>query len=211
MTNSSAPGGHEGPTGGPARRLRLFVAARVPRSRLEELHDRLEGLRARLPGARWVAPENQHVTLRFLGATRPDQLDAVRAVVRCAAARTAAAQLSLGGLGAFPRTSSARVLWAGVDDSGGALTEVAGRLRDELAPLGFEPERRAFAPHLTLARFKTPARLTDLPELAPGEPFGLEEVALYRSHLSPRGARYELVDTFLFQEGTKGARHDRCH
>jgi 2'-5' RNA ligase len=92
-----------------------------------------------------------------------------------------------------------RVLWVGLHDSDKALVDLAKALDRGFEPLGFEPEKRDFTPHLTLARFKMPVRLdeplpeipvTDLPE------FEVSALRLYRSHLSPKGARYEVVRDF---------------
>jgi 2'-5' RNA ligase len=74
-------------------------------------------------------------------------------------------------------------------------------LDEGLGSLGFAPEKRAFTPHLTLARFKTPMRLPDLPPLSAaalvGWPAG--SIVLFRSHLSPRGARYEALSDYPMQ------------
>lgn len=74
---------------------------------------------------------------------------------------------------------------------------LAAELVRGFEPLGYEPEKRSFTPHLTLARFKVPARLEDqlasvtLPE---AEPFVVDTLELFRSHLHPKGARYEVLD-----------------
>ena len=92
----------------------------------------------------------------------------------------------------------ARVLWVGLDDPAGLLAALARDLEAALVPLGFEAEPRAFTPHLTLARFKPPASvagvLSDEPRVtAPS--FEVGHLALYRSHLHPKGARYEVLAT----------------
>ena len=144
---------------------------------------------------RWAPIENQHVTLKFLGSVPEDRLDGIVDAGAGVAGVTAPGTLSLGGLGTFPGGKRMRVLWVGLIDPLDLLAGLASRLDQALEPLGFEPEKRAFTPHLTLARFKTPRHL-DGPLSAlelPAEPFELSEVALYRSHLSPKGARYEAL------------------
>ena len=67
-----------------------------------------------------------------------------------------------------------------------------------LVPLGFEAEKRAFTPHLTLARFKPPASIAGVLSEEPGvaeSSFEVGHLALYRSHLHPKGARYEVLGT----------------
>jgi RNA 2',3'-cyclic 3'-phosphodiesterase len=174
--------------------LRLFVAASLPRAELERIDLATKDVRDRLIGARWAPLENQHVTLKFLGATPADRLAAVERVVSEVAGAHAPSSLSLKGLGVFPSPRRARVLWAGIEDEAGLMTSLAEGLASSFASLGYEPEKRPFTPHLTLARFRDPAPVDrDLLVLEAGEPFVLHSVELYRSRLSPKGARYEVL------------------
>lgn len=178
--------------------LRLFVAASVPEDELFWLRDQTTGLRARWPGGRWTQIENQHVTLRFLGSTPPDRLADVVAACALVAEEVEPAELALGGLGVFPSRIRARVLWAGLDDPSGTLARVAAGLDDRLGPLGYPAEKRALTPHLTLARFRDPVRIGELPTLPAARSFAFEAFGLWLSHLSPRGARYEQLRDFAF-------------
>ncbi len=177
--------------------LRLFLAAPVPERQLAWVAEQTEALVALWPGARWVPTENQHVTLKFLGSTAPDLLDAV--ATRCGEIATAHAPspLRLSGLGVFPNPRRARVLWVGLDDRSALLASLAAALDAALEPLGFASEGRAFTPHLTLARFKAPLRLNELPKLAdPPAAFRLGGFDLWRSHLGRAGASYERLVHF---------------
>jgi 2'-5' RNA ligase len=181
-----------------AEKLRLFVAFDVPEPFREALQEIVEPLRDALTGARWTNVADQHVTLRFLGWVPAEARSDVDAVCREVAGRREPADLSLGDLGTFPSTRRARVLWAGIEDLTGLTPGLAADLDAGFRTLGFEPEQRSYTPHLTLARIKRPRPLGDLPQV-PSEArgiFRLEEVVLYRSHLSPKGARYELVERF---------------
>jgi RNA 2',3'-cyclic 3'-phosphodiesterase len=176
--------------------VRLFVAVSVPPRLLEALAAVTEELHGTLPGGRWSPPENQHVTLKFLGSTPADQVEEIAAAIGLVAASHEPASLRLSGLGTFPSRRRARVLWAGLEDGAGLLVSLAAALDDALTPLGFEPEKREFTPHLTLARWRTAIPLREsLRELPPTatEAFRVEAVELFRSHLSSRGARYELL------------------
>lgn len=180
-------------------RLRLFVAADAPPGHLARVDKLLAPLHARLRGARWTAPEGRHITLKFLGYAAPDALGEIDEAIGRASAAVTPAEVRLGGLGAFPSARRARVLWLGIDDPHGVTTGLAGALDEALAPLGFEAEKRAFRPHLTLARFKVPGPVeTELPAqgLADLPPFRISVTTLYRSHLSPTGARYEPLRRF---------------
>lgn len=185
------------------RSLRLFLAAPVPPDQLEWLGRETAALRERWPSARWAPPGNQHVTLKFLGSTPPDRLDAVITASRSAAAAQQPAWLRLAALGVFPHLRRARVLWAGLEDPARTLTRLAADLDAALEPLGYRSEARPYKPHLTLARFRTPVRIEDLPPLpGPPEAFPLQAIGLWRSHLSPRGARYELLEELALAHAT---------
>lgn len=173
-------------------KLRLFTAVRVPRDRLEWLDHEVEAVKG-VPGVRWTNVDNQHVTLNFLGWVEARVLPEVTAAVDAAGRAHGPAPVSLSGLGAFPRARRARVLWAGIEDPQGLLPALAGDLGARLRSVGYEPEDRPYTPHLTLARLKTP-RPVELPDLpaSPG-PFTVDRVTLFRSRLSPSGARYEVV------------------
>lgn len=178
--------------------LRLFVAVAVPRDQLQLVESRLRPVKRQLQGARWTPLDNQHVTLKFLGATARDRLDAVRAVCSSTALDLSVSMASLGRVGAFPSSRTVRVLWIGLADPAGLLVRAATALDEGLSPLGWEPEKRRFTPHLTLARFKVPARLGSLPELdlSDAAPFAVETLDLFLSRLHPTGARYELLEKF---------------
>ena len=181
------------------RPLRLFIAVSVPAHLLESLSAATGELRRRLPPGRWAPPENQHVTLKFLGSSPADRLEEIAAGVGVVSSSHRAAMLRLAGLGTWPSRRRARVLWAGLEDESGLLRSLAAGLDDALRPLGFEPEERGFTPHLTLARWRVPIPLdSPLPELPPEvrELFAIEAVDLFRSHLSPKGARYEVLGSF---------------
>jgi 2'-5' RNA ligase len=180
---------------GDSARVRLFVAATIPDELLQRLARSSEPLRRRWPAARWTDPANQHVTLKFLGWADAGMLDDVHAACRAVASANAPAKLSLGELGAFPSARRARVLWVGLEDPAGLLARIARGLDESLEPLGFPGEKRAFTAHLTLARMKTPVGVGEWPdvEIDP-TPWTSRTVTLFRSHLSPKGARYEALD-----------------
>lgn len=172
--------------------LRLFLAVDVPEDQLAALAARTESLRQRSDGARWTPVESQHVTLKFLGSTPEERVSPLLEAMRAMSARHAPFELRLSELGTFPERGRARVLWAGFDDPA-PLRALAGDLDAALVPLGHEPEGRPFSAHLTLARFKVPASVRGLVDVNLGgiDPFTVSEVGLWRSRLSPGGARYE--------------------
>jgi 2'-5' RNA ligase len=183
-----------------ARPLRLFAAVDLPPSASRAVVDAVEPWKERLGAGRWVKPENWHVTMKFLGRTFPRLVDWVHDMAREAASAVRPFRVSLRGLGAFPSVGRARVLWAGMEDEGDGFRALASALEEKLGK-EFPPEKRPFSAHLTVARFDPPVRLKEhAEELAateiPARPFKVGQLVLYRSHLSPRGARYEALETF---------------
>jgi RNA 2',3'-cyclic 3'-phosphodiesterase len=178
-------------------RVRLFVAADVPEPQRRAVNDAVAAVRRESWGGRWSSPESQHVTLKFLGWTPEDRIEAVAQAAAAVAAGRRPAPVRIDGLGAFPSLRRARVLWAGVADPSGLLTGLAEDLDSTFEALGYGVEKRPFRPHLTLARWRSPVRLEGLPPRPWGElePFEVRGFRLYRSRLHPHGARYEVLAT----------------
>lgn len=174
---------------------RLFLAVPLP----AEVRPALAPLAAGLPGARWVRPEQLHLTLRFLGDTPPD-------LQRALVARLAAAgpwprpQLGLQGPGVFPRTGPPRSLWLGVARTP-ELASLQARVEALVVDLGFPPEPRPFQPHLTLARLRGAPRGEVQAYLARHRGFRLGPLAvpafgLYASRTLPEGSVHTLEAAF---------------
>ena len=181
------------------RRIRLFVGASVPRDHLESVDDVVAPFKAKAVNARWMELDNQHVTLKFLGATPEDRLGDVAKVCEMVAGGHEPAPLTLSGIGAFPSSTRVRVLWVGLDDRADLLASLASDLDQGFEALGFPTEGRSYTPHLTLCRFKIPVPLKGgLPhvDLSDLPAFEVDELKLYRSHLYPSGARYEVIRRF---------------
>jgi 2'-5' RNA ligase len=146
--------------------------------------------------ARWIPEDNFHVTLVFLGEVPDARVPAVLAALE-PPPTVPAFVLTLGRFGAFPATGMARILWLGVDEGSAALAALHGEVAARLQPLGFEPERRPYHAHLTLARVADDARgdrairrlLQECTVEAGASPAG--HVTLVRSRLTPKGAVYE--------------------
>src|SRR5512139_1568460 len=99
---------------------------------------------------RWVRAAGLHVTLKFLGWVAPARLEQVHATLSTAVAEQPPLPVRARGLGAFPSWRRPRVLWVGLEAEG--LAALAARVDEAMSRLGFEPEKRAFTPHITLGR-----------------------------------------------------------
>lgn len=137
-------------------RLRCFIAIELPgdaRQRLAALMDAIRGASGIPKGIKWVAPDNLHLTLKFLGATEESALPAITQALTHAASAHHGFTFALRGAGAFPSPMRAKVIWAGVD-APETLTLMAGDVESALEPLGFERDARPFRAHITLGRVK---------------------------------------------------------
>jgi 2'-5' RNA ligase len=175
----------------------MFVGVALGEEARAEMDARLRrALPEGLPG-RAVPVANWHLTLRFLGATRGDQLATVREHLR-AGDLGAAMDVRFGGMGAFSRPRSARVLWIAVTEGVQRLQELARIAEDAARAAGFAPEKKSWKPHLTLSRIQPPRDVTQIIERVPPLDVGMRvaDVVLFRSHLGGGPARYEAVERF---------------
>ena len=196
--------------------LRLFVALEPPdgvRRRLAAIEAEVKRAAGRAAAdVKWVAADNIHLTLQFLGSVPEEQLPAVKSAVSGAAAGAPALELEVRGAGGFPNARRPRVVWAGLAGDLAPLAALVNDLGARLAPLGFPPEDRAFSPHLTLGRARDPhgaaglavgiAQAGELPSAS----WRATEVTLFQSHLSPKGPRYEALLRAPLGGTTEGAR-----
>lgn len=182
--------------------MRLFFA--VPLSgRIREITgEHIESFPITDPPWRWIPPENYHLTLKFLGEVDDKLLPSLGGAASKAASAAKPFTIKFGEFGGFPSLSRPRVIFYRVEEGTEDLAELAGSLEHELEGLGFERERRPFRAHLTLARIKRPLpaplreRLRNIPPLPPSANQEVSDFVLMRSHLSRRGATYEVVETF---------------
>jgi 2'-5' RNA ligase len=167
---------------------RLFVAVRPP----EDIRDLL--LDAMEDGAdfRWQDDGQLHLTLRFIGEVdRPTAEDLAAAL---GTIRAPVFALQIQGTGRFEQRNSG-ALWAGVEPNA-PIAALAAKIERSCQTIGLEPERRAFHPHITLARWKgrrtrEVAAFLDRTRGLVSDPFRVDRFILYESRLSRHGAHYE--------------------
>jgi 2'-5' RNA ligase len=181
---------------------RCFVAVPLPDSLRDGLDRAVAPARRIDAGVRWTRPAQWHLTCKFLGDVAPGAVEPLRAAL-AAIDPPAPFRLAIEGLGRFPERGRPRVFWAGVTGDVAAFAALARAVETALAPLGFPRERRAFNPHLTLARVKHGRGLRELEaewqRLAPEIAFELPEIStfrLYRSTLDPAGAVHRVIAEF---------------
>jgi len=183
--------------------VRSFVAVLLDEATRVRLGEEIERLRGVTRGVAWVPPDNLHVTLKFLGEVEEARLGRVAEALQGPVAAAAPFGLAVEGVGAFPSPARPRVVWAGTPGGAEELGALARRVEAALAPLGFAPEGRPFAGHVTLGRVREPRRdgaLAAAMAASAGRAYGtvrVEWVSLMRSDLGPGGARYSELRRLL--------------
>lgn len=180
--------------------MRLFVAVPIGAAVLERIAECVGELRRRVetgaPRARisWVAAEQLHVTLRFIGEV--DDTEAQGIVSSLAPVlRIEPFEVAFLGVGTFPPRGAPRVFWAGIGSGAEQLMTIEREVTTRLAACRILPEKREYRPHVTLARVREPAglRARDVLDGLTERSFGgstVDTITLFQSRLSPRGSVY---------------------
>jgi 2'-5' RNA ligase len=139
-----------------AETARLFVALPVPveiKERLRAVQREL-GTLMRRSTVSWTRAEQVHLTLRFFGSVRVDELEAIKTALENACASAGALELVASGPGVFPNKRNPRIMWIGIHEPSGKLADLHKEISAGTANFGQAPEDRPFSPHLTLGRIK---------------------------------------------------------
>ncbi len=175
--------------------MRCFVAVELDRTFRRHLLAVLEQL-PRGRGVRWCGAHQLHVTLKFLGDVPDHQLPGICDAVSAAARQIEPFAVTLGRLGCFPNERNPRVLWCGIDDPEQGCARWLAAADPLFGRLGLATDSRPLHPHITLGRSRSgegsrlmQRALADVPG-PPAATMPVEQVVLFQSDLSPRGARY---------------------
>lgn len=181
-------------------KVRTFIAVEVDegvRSRAAKL---IKQLRQSGADVTWVAPENMHLTVKFLGdVDYRDVYHVCRAVEECVA-ELEPFTVEIRGVGAFPSLERPRVIWLGVDLGSEEMSMLNEKVETALSALGFPREGRKFHAHLTLGRVKKGGRalehLVAMLREVKDQDFGpvvVDQVVIFSSELHPTGPVYEAM------------------
>jgi 2'-5' RNA ligase len=176
--------------------VRSFIAIELPAAVLSLLDNVQQELKALRLKARWVRPQNIHLTLKFLGNIDSGEIEKIGRAMVDAAGDSAPFPLTIDGIGFFPDIKRPRVIWVGLDGAKPALFNLQRNLADRLAIAGFPKEERSFKAHLTLGRIRQAVNpnivdqaiqgYSDLGDLK----FTVNRIILFKSDLKPTGAVY---------------------
>ncbi len=182
--------------------MRLFTAIDLPPNVLLRL-ERLQSVLRPEALVKWSPLDNLHITIKFIGEWAESRMDELNEQLQSVAPRPPF-ELELKNLGWFPNEHSPRVLWAGIQRDE-ALRELAQATEKSLMKLGIAKEERAFTPHLTLARVKSPVPLDRLREkvheMQPAELgiFAVSQFSLFRSDPGSNSSIYRKLRTYKFK------------
>jgi 2'-5' RNA ligase len=184
-----------------AQPIRTFIAIELN----EATHRALGELQAQLRHeraahfVRWVAPENIHITLKFLGAVDAATVPALQRAIADTCAGTPPFTLTIEGIGVFPNLRRPNVVWVGAGGQVEIAVQLAQKIEGACAALGFARDDRPFAPHLTLGRVRrdvSPSDRESIGEMVANAKVGalgelrVERVSVMKSELSPGGSVY---------------------
>jgi 2'-5' RNA ligase len=191
--------------------IRTFLALELPPAVISLLHKVQQDLKRMNIRARWVRPENIHLTLKFLGDINSGDIEKIGTAMAAAAIEFPPITLTARGIGVFPGIKRPRVIWMGLGGDIRSLLALQSRLEQELAEAEFPKDKRSFKAHLTLGRIKQSAGpavirqvITEHATLS-SDDFTCNQVILFKSDLKPSGAVYsKLQQTRLGTTDDKG-------
>jgi RNA 2',3'-cyclic 3'-phosphodiesterase len=180
--------------------LRSFIAIELPAEIQEAIARSTAGLQKALPKplVRWVVSRNIHLTLKFLGDVSPVNLEQLAEALKVEVSKHEPFDLSAGGIGAFPNTRQARVIWIGLEAQSGAAT-LQHCVEGVASRLGYPPEERPFSPHLTIGRVGQTGSAAELKSIRTAleacqvgalGTVKVETVHIFKSDLQPAGSVY---------------------
>jgi len=185
-------------------KTRTFIAFETPLSVRQKIIPLQTELQRSHADVRWESPDKFHITIKFLGEVDDRRLPEIIALVGSVVQSHTCFNVVYAGLGAFPDTRHPKVVWIGCENPDGTLIRLKDDLDRELATKGFEIERRAFHPHLTLGRVKGPegmSHLTPMIENLTFEPQSIQinEIVVMKSRLQPQGSVYRVMKNIQLQ------------
>jgi 2'-5' RNA ligase len=187
--------------------LRTFIAVPLSKAVTQELDKLQRRLMQACPAhaVRWIAAENIHLTIHFLGDILPQRIEPIKEALAVVARNVPPFSFTAGQLGAFPNTSRPRVVWVGISDTASWLALLHEAVNESMEHLGYKREARRFSPHLTLGRIRRRASQEDVRNVGKtlsATQIGtlgivtVETLIFFQSVLRPSGAEYTPLATF---------------
>jgi len=178
----------------------VFCAIELPETARVRVLQHIARLKEAVPEAKasWSRDANLHLTIKFLGEIPRTSVPDISTAASRAVVDMAPFPIRLEQTGSFPRGAQPRVLWIGISDPFGKLSELHAHLENESANVGFDKDSRPFHPHLTVARLREPRHARTLAaahkdlEFEPVE-IDVSELLVIRSELGSEGSKYSII------------------
>jgi 2'-5' RNA ligase len=191
--------------------IRAFIAVNLSPEVLEKINQVAQDLKQRMNHVpiRWVPTDNIHLTLKFLGNVSTSNLEILKDILGKVVSNHHECDVSVGGVGVFPKPHNPRVIWVGMEVPQ-ELLNLQREIEIETARLGYSREHRPFSPHLTFGRVSRNASTDDIriiADLLEKYKVGylgatrVRTVYLFRSDLKPSGAEYTPIYSAALNEG----------
>jgi len=182
--------------------FRSFLAFDIPEDIVADVCDIQKQIGEQGLKIKWVASQNLHLTVKFLGSVSSEKIEQVKAAAPDAAREAAPLKVAVRGVGVFPDMKRPQVVWVGLTGDTRPLIDFHDVLDEHLEQAGFEKDERRFNAHITMGRIKSKVNTTRLAE-AMGQflefesrAFGMDKLVLYKSDLQPTGPVYTQIDVF---------------
>lgn len=171
---------------------RIFIGIPVGKCVQQAIERLLETVQMRSRNLRWVAAENRHMTLAFLGDIHAQELDTVQRAFTGTYAGQGRFQYPLSALRRFPNSRGRIIALTG--EASEPLLGLAMATRDMLGACGLGFERKTFRPHITLARVRNPRHTVMKIDQQVDVRMDIRRIALYRSTLTESGSIYTVLE-----------------
>ncbi|MDD2890781.1 MAG: RNA 2',3'-cyclic phosphodiesterase [bacterium] len=164
--------------------MRTFIAVKIPEPVKKDVFSFQNKLKSQFTREiKWVEPENIHLTMKFIGETKQEQIESINTVIQSCITNTKPFQISFDGAGAFPNLQFPKILWVDLKEGREKIMKLMISLNEKLADIGFEFETRELSPHLTIGRVKSPISNLHFPVFT-SNPFEINNIYLIKSELT---------------------------
>lgn len=186
-------------------RVRAFIALDISSDIKEKLSNLQKSLKDTDIKIRWVAPENIHITLKFLGNVEGNKISKIKNVLREVVEENEAFIIKFTGIGAFPHLHNPRVIWVGIEEGEAGLKKINQKIEEGLKKIKIKREGKEFQPHLTIGRMKSSFNkkiMIDLINKYKDEKWGeivAEKITLYKSTLTAKGPVYSPLSVYYLK------------
>jgi len=189
--------------------VRLFIAIELDESHRTAITRWQDGVRPRCDGVRWIPLVQLHLTVKFLGDVRDQDVLDLSHAIRRASTVSGPFELRVSGCGCFPPRGAVRIVWVGAKEESGVLRRLVEAVEDECESAGFPREAKPFSPHITIGRVRddrSGGKLRAIVEAGslPERVQSVKMLSLMESVLAPKGPTYTSIGRFALGVADEG-------